>query len=150
MRPPLAKGLASLGLSDCAPHAVTAALQGVVETGVSAEGTSPALSTPTGKVSTLSLLHPRFTCWASVDGDLPTICEAFARGKGRMEGIATLNQALMRDLPSCSRVFGGRAHFSASLPLLALKQNVSLLNPSLDPACTGGGFHALADSPMIV
>ena len=57
-----------------------------------------------------------------------------AWGKGRMEGIATLNQALMRDLPSCSRVFGGRAHFSASLPLLALKQNVSLLNPSLDPA----------------
>ena len=46
----------------------------------------------------------------------------------------------MRGLPSCRRIFGGRAHFSASLPLLMFVKNVSLLNPSLDPACTGGGF----------
>ena len=36
-----------------------------------------------------------------------------------MEGLATLNQALMRAMPSCFRVFAGRDYFSASLPLLA-------------------------------
>ena len=46
----------------------------------------------------------------------------------------------MRGLPSCRRVFGGSAHFIASLPLLALVKNVSLMNPSLDPACAGKGF----------
>ena len=46
----------------------------------------------------------------------------------------------MRGLPSCQRVFGGRAHFSASLALLALVKNVSLMNPSLDKACAKGGF----------
>ena len=46
----------------------------------------------------------------------------------------------MRGLSSCCRIFGGSAHFSASLPLLAFVKNVSLLNPSLYPACTGGGF----------
>ena len=35
---------------------------------------------------------------------------------------------------------GGRAHFSASLPLLALIKNVSLRNTSLDPECAGEGF----------
>ena len=75
----------------------------------------------------------------AVDGDLPTIFEAVARGKGRMEGLATLNQDLMRGLSSCLQVFGGRAYFSASLPMLAFVKNVSLLNPSLDPTCTGGG-----------
>ena len=65
-----------------------------------------------------------------------------------MEGLATLNQALTRGLTSCLRIFRGRAHFSASLPLLAFVKNMSLLNPSLDPACTGG-IHALADSPRI-
>ena len=59
---------------------------------------------------------------------------------GKTEGLATLNQALMRGLPSCWRVFGGRAHFSASLPLLALIKNVLLMNPSQDPACAWGGF----------
>ena len=63
-----------------------------------------------------------------------------AQGQGKMEGLATLNQALMRGVPSCRRVFGGRAHFSASLPLLTLVENVSLLKPSLYPACNGGGF----------
>ena len=46
----------------------------------------------------------------------------------------------MRGLPSCCQVFGGRAHFSASLPLLALVKNVSIWNPSLDPSYTGGGW----------
>ena len=57
-----------------------------------------------------------------------------------MEGLATLNYALMRGLPSCCRIFGGRAHFSASTPLLAFVKHVSLMNPSLDPVCTGEGF----------
>ena len=56
------------------------------------------------------------------------------------EGPAALNQALMRGLPSCRRVFGGRAHFSASLPLLAFIKNLSLLKTFLEPSCTGGGF----------
>ena len=45
----------------------------------------------------------------------------------------------MRGLPSFYLVFVGRDHFSASLPLLALVKNVSLLNPSLDPDFTGRG-----------
>ena len=64
-----------------------------------------------------------------------------------MEGLATLIQSLMRGLPSCCRVFGGRAHFSASLLLLAFVKNMILLNPSLDPDCVWGGVHALADAP---
>ena len=40
--------------------------------------------------------------------------------------------------------FGGRAHFSAYLPLLVLVKNVSLVNPSLDPDCARG-FQNLDD-----
>ena len=61
-----------------------------------------------------------------------------------MEGLATLNQDLMQVLPSCCRVFGGRSHFSASLPLLVFVKNVSLLNPPLYPPLFwggGGGSH---------
>ena len=54
----------------------------------------------------------------------PPLWEAVALGKGNIEGLATLNQALMRGLPSFWRVFGGRAHFSASLPLLALVKKI--------------------------
>ena len=67
-----------------------------------------------------------------------------------MDGLATLNQALMRGLPSCRRIFGGRAHFSASLPLLAFVKNVSLLNPSLGPACTGGVFTPCLTRQVLV
>ena len=73
----------------------------------------------------------------------------FAGGKGRTEGISTLNQALARGLPSCCQVFGGRANFNSSLPLLAFVKNVSLLNPSLNPSCKGGVGHTLADAPNI-
>ena len=139
MRPPPATGLAALGLSESALHAFAASLQGVVAAGVSASVPSPALSAPMVKVVTLSLLQLRFTCGVEVDGDLPLIWESVARGNGRMEGISTLNQALVMGLPSCRWVFGGRAYFSASLPLLVFVKNVSLLNPSLDPTCTGGG-----------
>ena len=138
VQPPPAMGLAALGLSDSALHAFTAALQGVVAAGVSAEFPYPAPSGPTGKVATPYLLHLRFTCGVTVDGDIPPIWEAVVRGKGRMEGLATLNQALMRGLSSCLWVFGGRDHFSASTPLLAFAKKSSLMNPSLDPACTGG------------
>ena len=61
------------------------------------------------------------------------------QGQVKTEGLATLNQALMRGLPSCRRVFGGRAYFSASLPLHALVKKYSLVKPSLDAACPGGG-----------
>ena len=138
MVPPQSTGLETLGLSDSALHTFAAALQGVVAAGISAAVPSPSLSAPTGKVATLSLLHLRFSYGVAVDGELPPIWEAVAQGKGRMEGLVTLNQDLMRGLPSCHRVFGVRDHFSASLPLLAFMKNVSLLNPSLDPACTGG------------
>ena len=67
--------------------------------------------------------------------------------KGRMEGLTTLIQTLLMGIPSCWRVFGGRAHFSASLLLLAFANNVSLLNPYLDLACAGEGVHALYDPP---
>ena len=60
--------------------------------------------------------------------------------KGRMERLVTLNQTLLRGLPSCRQAFRGRAHFSAFFPLLASVKNVSLLNPSLEPDCNGGGF----------
>ena len=75
-----------------------------------------------------------------MDVDLSPIWEAVAWGRGNMEGLAILNQVLMRGLPSCRRVFGGRAHFSASLTLITFVKNVSLMNPYLNPTCTGGGF----------
>ena len=130
-------------------HALAAPLQGVVANWVAAALPSPAPAGPTGKVATLSLLHLRFVCGVAADVDLPPNWESVARGRGKMDGLATLNQALIRGLQSCRRIFGGSAHFSASLPLLAFVKNVSLLNPSLDPACTGGGVHALADLPRI-
>ena len=50
----------------------------------------------------------------------------------------------MRGLPYFWKVFEGRAHFSASLPLLTLVRNVSLMNPYLYPACAGrGGVHSV-------
>ena len=94
---------------------------------------SPALSALTGKVATFSLLQIRFVCRVAVDGDLPPIWEAFAQEKGGIEGLATLNQILIRGLASCLWLFGWRAQFSAFLPLITLVQNVRLLNLSLDP-----------------
>ena len=43
-------------------------------------------------------------------------------------------------MPYCLRVFGDKTHFSAYLPLLALVKNVSIMNPSLYPLCSEGGF----------
>ena len=105
MRPPPATALAARGLSDSALHTFVASLQGVVASGVSAAVPSPVPFAPTGKVATLSLLHLHFTCRVAVDGGLPPIWEAVDQGKGRMEGLATLNQDLTRGLSSCLRVF---------------------------------------------
>ena len=58
-----------------------------------------------------------------------------------MEGLTALNQSLIRGLSPCCRVFVSRAHFSPSLPLLEFMTNVSLLNISLDPACTERGLR---------
>ena len=80
---------------------------------------------------------------------LPPIWEAVAQGRGKTEGLAPLKQAQMRGLLYFRRLFGGRAHFSASLPLLSLVKNISLLNPSLDPACTGGFTPWLTRKGMV-
>ena len=57
-----------------------------------------------------------------------------------MEGLDTLNQSLVRIMPPCIKVIGGRAHFITSLPLIAFFKNMSLMNLSFDPVCIGGGF----------
>ena len=91
MGPPLAVGLAILGLLDSSLHASAASLQCVVAAGVSVAVPSLSLSSPTGKVATLSLLFLRFACGVAVDGGLPPIWEAAAHGKGMMEGLATVD-----------------------------------------------------------
>ena len=93
------------------------------------------------------ILYLRFACGVGGEADLTPIWEEVARVKGRMEGLYTLNQTLLRGIPSCRRVFGGRANFRFSLPLLAFVKSVSLLKPSLDLACAGGGVHALDELP---
>ena len=139
-------GLDALGLSDATLQAFTAAMQGVVTAGVVSALPSPSPAAPGGKVARLSLLHLRFACRVAGDDGIPPLLEAVALGQGKTEGLAILNQALMRGLTSCRRVFGRRAHFSASLPLLAFIKIVSLRNPSLNPASPGGGVHSLAYS----
>ena len=62
VRPPLATGLAALGLLDSSLQAFVVDLQGMVAAGVSAAVPSPAPSAPTGKVATLSLLYLCFAC----------------------------------------------------------------------------------------
>ena len=123
-----------LGISDTTVRTITSALQGVVAARVGADLPSPSPSASSGRVADLSLLHLRFACGVAGDLDLSPIWEEVARAKGRMEGLATFNQTLLRGIPCCRRVFGGRAHFSASIPLLAFVNKTSLLNPSLDPA----------------
>ena len=100
---------------------------------------SPAPAAPVEKVSCLSLMHLRFACGVAGDTNLPPIWDAVSQGQGKTEGLATLNQPLMRGLLSFRRVFGRRAHSSAPLPLLDFVRNVSLMNPSLNPSCNGGG-----------
>ena len=100
-------GLAALGLSDATLQALAAAMQSVVMAGVVSALPSPSPAALGAKVSRLSLLHLRFACGVAGDDDLPPLWEAVALEWGKTEGLATLNQALMRGLPSCRRVFGG-------------------------------------------
>ena len=111
----------------------------MVTAGIVSALSSPSPAALGRKVARLSLLHLRFACGLAGDSDPPPIWEAVAQGRGKTEGLTTLNQALMRGLPYFRKLFGGRAHFCAYFPLLALVKNISLMNPSLDPLCTGGG-----------
>ena len=70
-QPAPATGLAALGLTDSAVHALAVALQGVVASGISAALPSPSPSGLTGKVATLYLLHIRCACGVAVDVDPP-------------------------------------------------------------------------------
>ena len=65
-------GLAALGPTESAVHAIAAALQGVVANGVAMALPSPAPAGPTGKVATLSLLHLRLCAgWQQMWTSLP-------------------------------------------------------------------------------
>ena len=88
-------GLAALGLPDATLQAFTAALQGVVTAGVVSALLSPSPAAPGGKMARLSLLHLRFAYGVAGDSDLPPLWEVVALGRGKTEGLATLNQALM-------------------------------------------------------
>ena len=91
-----------------------------------------------GRSQSTVTLHAKRRCRRETVTTFPVS----AGGEGGIEGIATIYQALMRGLPSCCRVFRGRAHFRGSLPLIVFFKKMSLLNLSLDPACTGeGGSH---------
>ena len=100
-------GLSVLGLSDATLQAFAEDLQGVVTVGIVSALPSPSPAFPGGKVARLSLLHLRFACGVAGDSDVPPIWEAVALGQGKTEGLENLNQALMRGLPSCRKVFGG-------------------------------------------
>ena len=130
--PPVPK-LSALVLSDANVHTFADALQVVVAAQVGSSPPSPSPIAPLVRVATLSLLHLCFKCGLTGYAELPPIWEEVARMKGRIEGLATLNQTLLRGIPSCWRIFGGRAHFRTSIPLLAFVKNVTLMKPSLDP-----------------
>ena len=119
MGPPPAPGLAALGTNDAAVYAFAATLQGVVATGMGASLPSPPPLALAGRVTAHSLLHLRVACGGAGYGGLPPIWEKVARIKGCTKGLSTLNQVLRRCLLSCWKVFGGRAQFSTSLPILA-------------------------------
>ena len=94
-------GLAVLDLLDATSQAFAAALQGVVMAGVVSALPYPSPAAPEEKVARLFLLHLRFVYGVAGDSDLPPIWDAVALGRGKTEGLATFNQALMRGLPSC-------------------------------------------------
>ena len=100
-------GLAALGLSNATLQAFAAALQGMVMAGIVSALASYSPASPGGKVSRLYFLHLRFACGVAGDSDLPPIWDVVALGRGKAEGLATLNQALTRGLPSCQRLLEG-------------------------------------------
>ena len=100
--------LFALGLSDTTLQEFAAVLQGVVTAGVVSALPYPSPAAPWGKVAQLSLLHLLFACGVVVDSDIPPIYEVVDQRRGKTEGLATLNQALMGSLPYCQqRVLGG-------------------------------------------
>ena len=68
-------------------------------------------------------------------------------GKDRTVGLATLNQNLMRGIPSYCRVSGGRMQFSASLTLLDLVKNGASVEPLPRTSLIWGGVHVIPDTP---
>ena len=84
-----------------------ASLQEVVTAGVVSALPSPDPAVPVVKVACLSRLHLRFPCGLAGVSDLPPIWDAVVQRRGNTEGLATLNQALMRGLPSFRKLFGG-------------------------------------------
>ena len=152
-----AAGLAALSLLDTTLQAFTAALQGMVTAGVVLALTSPSPAAPGGKVAHLSLFHLHFGCRVAGDSYLSSIWEAVAQGRDKTEGVVTLKQALLRGLPSSHKVLEGRAHFSASLPLLALVKTVSLVNRftpwlnrkgTVEASTRGGADASLLDQQL--
>ena len=68
-----------------------AELQGVVADGVVLELPFPSPAAPVVKVTNIYLPHIRFTCGMVGDSDLPPIWDAVVQGRGKPEGLATLN-----------------------------------------------------------
>ena len=136
---PPSPGLSAMSTSDAAVHAFAVVLQVVGAAGVGSALSFPSPIAPSGRVSALLMIHLLFTWRVAGGADLPPICEEVDRVKWCMWVLATLNRTLLRELPSFWRVFGGKVHFSASLSILVFVKNVSLLNPSMDPACSGVG-----------
>ena len=75
MKPPPASGLVALGIYDATVHAFVATLQGVATAGVVAYLPSPSLAASAGRISSLLLLHLRFTCGVVVSLQLRTARE---------------------------------------------------------------------------
>ena len=86
--------------------------------------TPPYPVTPAGRVAALFMLHIHFVCSVEGNGDLYNIWEEVDKDKGHTEGLATLDQALLRGITLCWRLFGGRVNFSTSLLLLEFVRNV--------------------------
>ena len=84
-------GLGSLGLSNATIQAFVAALQRVVAAGVVSELPFPSPAAPVVKVAHIYLTHIRFACGVVGDSDLPPIWDALVQGRGKKEGLATLN-----------------------------------------------------------
>ena len=83
--------LGYLGLSNATILAFVTALQGVVEAGVVSYLPFPYPATPVGNVAHIYLPHIHFTCGVAGDSNLPPIWDAVVQGRGKMEGLATLN-----------------------------------------------------------
>ena len=102
-----------------------------------------------GKVATLSLLHLHFSCGVAVDVDIPPIWDSVARGIGKMEGLSTLNQALMMGpailLPDLQR----EGAYQRLPPPARLCKKYEPYEPLSRPRVHREGVHGLADTLRI-